>query len=145
MGVFPCRQRFQWRTWSGLLVDLGLRPLLVFHLPAYHHSHHRDNVVASHWRPNLRSRLHYRHNQEGNNESSQEHVVVLKKKKYRNSPETGSLVTMLRGNPVNEPYLSSPRKSTLFLEYLLRYEDIIQSSRLRMGFQIGNFPAVCTI
>ena len=39
---------------SGWLVDLGLRPLLVFHLPAYHHSHHRDNVVAPHGRPNLR-------------------------------------------------------------------------------------------
>ena len=61
----------------GRLVDLGLRPLLVFHLPAYDHSHHRDNVVAPHGRPNLRSRLHYRHNQEGNHESSQEHVMAL--------------------------------------------------------------------
>ena len=46
-------------------MDSGLRPLLVFHLPAYHHSHHRYNVVAPHGRPRLRSRLHYRHNQEG--------------------------------------------------------------------------------
>ena len=38
---------------------------MVFHLPAYHHSHHRDNVVAPHGRPKLRSRLYYRHNQEG--------------------------------------------------------------------------------
>ena len=41
---------------------------MVFHLPAYPHSHHRDNVVTPHGRPNLRSRLHYRHNQEGNHE-----------------------------------------------------------------------------
>ena len=66
---FPCRERFPWWPWSGQLVDLGLRPLLVFHLPTYH-SHHRDNVVAPCGRPNLRSRLHYRHNQEGNHESS---------------------------------------------------------------------------
>jgi len=54
----------------GRLVDLGLRPLLVFHLPAHHHSHHRDNVVAPHGRPNLKSLLRYRHNQEGNHETS---------------------------------------------------------------------------
>ena len=53
----------------------------MFHLPAYHHSHHRDNVVAPHGRPNLRSRLHYRHNREGNHESSSEHVVALGGKK----------------------------------------------------------------
>jgi len=58
-------------------VDLGLRLLLVFHLPAYHHSHYGDNVVAPHGRPNLRSRLHYRHNQEGNHECSEEHVAAL--------------------------------------------------------------------
>ena len=40
-------------------------------------THHRDNVVAPHGRRNLRSRLHYRHNQEGNHESSQELVVAL--------------------------------------------------------------------
>jgi hypothetical protein len=31
----------------------------------YHHSHHRDNVTAPHGRPNLRSRLHCCHAQEG--------------------------------------------------------------------------------
>ena len=36
----------------------------------YHHSHHWGNVAAPHWRPNLRSRLHYRHNQEGKPRSS---------------------------------------------------------------------------
>ena len=32
---------------------------------SYHHSHHRDNVTAPHGRPNLRSRLHFCHAQEG--------------------------------------------------------------------------------
>ena len=31
----------------------------------YHHSHHRDNVTAPYERPNLRSRLHCCHAQEG--------------------------------------------------------------------------------
>ena len=31
----------------------------------YHHSHQWGNVAAPHGRPNLRRRLHYRHNQEG--------------------------------------------------------------------------------
>ena len=35
----------------------------------------------AHGRPNLRNRLHYRHNQEGNHESSYEHVVALEGKK----------------------------------------------------------------
>ena len=30
-----------------------------------HPSHHRDKVTAPHGRPNLRSRLHFRHSQEG--------------------------------------------------------------------------------
>ena len=33
-----------------------------------------------HGRPNLRSRLHFRHSQEGGHESSYEHVVALEKK-----------------------------------------------------------------
>ena len=45
----------------------------------YHPSHHRDNVSAPHGRPNLRSRLHFSHSQEGDHESSYEHVVALKK------------------------------------------------------------------
>ena len=40
-------------------------------------THHRDNVVALDGRPNLRSRLQYRHNQGGKHESSYEHVVTL--------------------------------------------------------------------
>jgi len=36
----------------------------------YHHSHHWGNVAAPNGRPNLRSRLHYRRNQEGKPRSS---------------------------------------------------------------------------
>jgi len=61
------------------IVDLDLRPLLALHFPIYHTSHHRDNVTA-HGRPSLRSRLHFRHSQEGDHESSYEHVVALGKK-----------------------------------------------------------------
>jgi hypothetical protein len=50
----------------------------------YHPSHHRDNVTAPHGRPNLRSRLHFRHSQEGDHESSYEHVVALEKKNLIN-------------------------------------------------------------
>jgi hypothetical protein len=51
----------------GSLQNLGLRPLLVLHahILVYHHSHHRGNVTAPYGRPNLRSRLHFGHNQEG--------------------------------------------------------------------------------
>ena len=48
--------------------------------PYYIHSHlithHRDNVTAPHGRPNLRSRLHCCHAQEGGPRSPQGHVVV---------------------------------------------------------------------
>jgi len=58
-------------TMVWVVSTFWLKTLLVlFNLPAYHHSHHRDNVVGPHGRPSLRSRLHYRHNQEGNHENS---------------------------------------------------------------------------
>ena len=57
-------------------------PYITPHLPIYHPSHHRDNVTVPHVRPNLRSRLHFRHSQEGNHESSYEHVVALEKKNF---------------------------------------------------------------
>jgi hypothetical protein len=55
----------------GYSHDHGLGSLveLRFKVPPgtsiYHHPPHRDNVTASHGRPNLRSRLHFGHNREG--------------------------------------------------------------------------------
>jgi hypothetical protein len=62
-----------------VLIDLDLRNLLASHFPVYHPSHHRDNVTAPHGLPNVRSRLHFRHSQEGEHESSYEHLVALEK------------------------------------------------------------------
>jgi len=60
----------------------------------YHHSYHWGNVAAPHGRPNLRSRLHYRHNQEGKPRSSKEQVVALEIKKKRQAKEqTGKKLT----------------------------------------------------
>jgi hypothetical protein len=48
------------------LEKLGLRPLLVLHVYTYHHhSHHRGNVTAPYGCPNLKSWIHFGHNQEG--------------------------------------------------------------------------------
>jgi hypothetical protein len=61
------------------LYNLGLRPLLVLHAHTYHnHSHHRGNVTAPYGRPNLRSRLHFGHNQEGGPLSLYGHVAALR-------------------------------------------------------------------
>ena len=65
MGILLVEGGSPWWPWSGYLVDLDLRPLLAPHLPIYHPSRHRDNVTAPHGRPNLRSRLHFPHSQEG--------------------------------------------------------------------------------
>jgi hypothetical protein len=65
----------------GSVLTLGLRPLLVHHahiyIYIYHHSHHRGNVTAPNGRPNLRSRLHFGHNQERGPRSLYGHVVAL--------------------------------------------------------------------
>jgi len=53
----------------------------------YHHSHPRDNVTAPHGRPNLRSRLHCCHAQEGGPRSLQGHVVAMGKKKKKREEE----------------------------------------------------------
>jgi hypothetical protein len=45
----------------------------------YDPSHHRGKVTAPYGRPNLRSRLHFGHNQEGGPRSLYGHVVALKK------------------------------------------------------------------
>jgi len=47
----------------------------------YHHSHNRDNATAPHGRPNLRSRLHFCHAQEGRARSPQGHVGAFDQKK----------------------------------------------------------------
>jgi hypothetical protein len=52
----------------GSLYNLGLRFLLVLHAHTHHHSHHRGNVTEPYGRPNLRSRLHFGHNQEGDHD-----------------------------------------------------------------------------
>ena len=62
---------FRFKAPPGSTVYLPLSPL----------THHRDNVTASHGRPNLRSRLHYWHVQEGGPRSPLKgHVVALEKK-----------------------------------------------------------------
>jgi len=55
--LFSTHGLFSYSTYGGLV----LRPLLTPHLPIHHPSHHRDNVTAPHGRPNLRSRLEFRH------------------------------------------------------------------------------------
>jgi len=47
---------------------------VIHYILLYHHSHHRDNVTAPHGRPNLRSRLHFCHAQEGRPRSPQGHM-----------------------------------------------------------------------
>ena len=49
----------------------------------YHHSHHRDNVTAPHGRPNLRSRLHFCHAQEGRPRSLSRTCGALGKRKKK--------------------------------------------------------------
>jgi hypothetical protein len=61
-------------TMVWVVSTFRLKASLVFHLPIYYHTH---NVTAPHGRPNVRSRLQFRHNQEGRPRSSVEHVVVL--------------------------------------------------------------------
>jgi hypothetical protein len=51
----------------GSLVELRFKTLWYF-IFIYHHPPHRDNVTAPDGRPNLRSRLHFGHNQEGDHE-----------------------------------------------------------------------------
>jgi hypothetical protein len=72
------------------LYNLGLRPLLVLHVHTYHHSHHRGNVTAPYGSPNLRSRLNFRHNQEGRPRSPYGHVVALEKKIHADRRPSGN-------------------------------------------------------
>ena len=108
------------------VVDLGLRPLLVFHLPAYHHSPHRHNVVAPHGRPNLRSRLHYRHNQEGNHESSYEHVVAL----GENSEGTYSIIGQLLSYSLSVVFTSRLQCLRLRLVFEAQYKSTMLPTTL---------------
>jgi hypothetical protein len=74
---------------------------MAFHLPIYHHSHHRDDVTAPHGRTKFRSRLDFRHSQEGRPRSSEEHVVALgegkRKKLYPEDIGTTSFSKVGRG------------------------------------------------
>jgi hypothetical protein len=58
--------------WLAIDQVVGLIPDGVIHHPP-----HRDNVTAPDGRPNLISRLHFGHNQEGDHEVHKGHVVVL--------------------------------------------------------------------
>jgi hypothetical protein len=49
----------------------------------YHHPPHWDNVTAPHGRPNLRSRLHFSHNREGDHEVHDRNVVALGKEENK--------------------------------------------------------------
>ena len=64
----------------GRLVEFRFKGPSWHYILPYHHSHHRNNVTAPHGRPNLRSRLHCCHVQEGGPRSRQGHVVALDKK-----------------------------------------------------------------
>ena len=65
----------------GSLGVKRLRPLLALHPPLSPLTHHRDNVTAPHGRPNLRSRLHSCHAQEGGQRSPQRTCGGIGKKK----------------------------------------------------------------
>ena len=71
--ALPCRIFLEGEDSRGDhgLGRLGLRPLLALHPPLSQLTHHRDNVTAPNRRPNLRSRLHSCHAQEGGPQSPQ--------------------------------------------------------------------------
>ena len=71
MEIFPCRERFPVVTMVWVVSRFRLKATPCISSSCISPlTHHRNNVVAPHGRPNLRSRLHYRHNQEVNHESS---------------------------------------------------------------------------
>ena len=70
-------------------------PLLALHPPLSPLTHHRDNVTAPHGRPNLRSRLHSCHAQEGEPRSPQRTCGGIGKKKKHSeiwSPDLSLLI-----------------------------------------------------
>ena len=78
MGIFPEGEDARCGHGLGSLVEFRFEgPSPWLYILLYHHSHHRGNVTAPHGRPNLRSRLHCCHAQEGGPRSPQGHVVAL--------------------------------------------------------------------
>ena len=96
MGIFLEGEDSRGDHGLGRLVNLGLRPLLALHPPLSPHTHHRDNVTAPHGRPNLRSRLHSCHGQEGGPRSQQRICGGIGRRKK---------------NEISTPYVSVPRTS----------------------------------
>ena len=72
-GILSFRENSHSRT-GNRTRDLMISRQRPLDHEAGHHSHHRDNVTAPHGRPNLRSRLHFCHAQEGRPRSPQGHV-----------------------------------------------------------------------
>ena len=76
MGIFPEGKDSRGDHNLGRSVDVRFKGPPGTPSSYNHHSHHRDNVTAPHGRPNLRSRLHCCHAQEGGPRRPQGHVVV---------------------------------------------------------------------
>jgi len=77
VGIFPEEEDSCGDHGLGRLVEFTFKGPPGATSSYYHHSHHRDNVTAPHGRPNLRSRLHSCHAQEGGPRGPQGHVVAL--------------------------------------------------------------------
>jgi len=77
VGIFPEGEDSRGDHGLGRLVEFMFKGPPGTTSSLYHHSHHRDNVTAPHGRPNLRSRLHCCHAQEGGQRSPHGHVVAL--------------------------------------------------------------------
>ena len=67
----------------GRLVEFRFKAPPALHPPLSPLTHHRDNVTAPHGRPNLRSRLHSCHAQEGGPRSPQRTCGGIGKKNYK--------------------------------------------------------------
>ena len=82
MGIFLEGEDSRGDYRLGRLAEFRFKALLALHLPLSPLTHHRDNVTASHGRPNLRSRLHSCHAQEGGPRSPQRTCGGIGQKKY---------------------------------------------------------------
>ena len=71
MGIFLEGEDSRGDHDLGRLVEFRFKASLALHPPLSPLTHHRDNVTAPHERPNLRSRLHSYHAQEGGTRSPQ--------------------------------------------------------------------------
>ena len=77
VGNFPEEEDSRGDHGLGRLVEFWFKRPSWHSILLYHHSHHRDNVTAPHRRPNLTSRLHCCHVQEGGLRSPQGIVVAF--------------------------------------------------------------------